>query len=133
MRSACCIFKQKTANVVDRNGRIFRVYDRYGFFGHAIGETNEDMKGLMGTATRIAGPGLFLPSRHAALVRRCLNHGLRVVQPLTLNEPGFTMNLRAHSGPRSFTDDAASLNTAVGFGLLGKPQTRQKHYAAVPA
>ena len=64
-----------------------------GFFGHAVSETNEDMKALIGAATGIVGPGLLLPTRNAELFRWCLNHGLRVVQPMTLmsldlyNEP----------------------------------------------
>ncbi len=64
-----------------------------GYFGHAVGETNEDMKALIGAATRIAGPGLLLPSRNAELFRWYLNRGLRIVQPMTLmsldiyNEP----------------------------------------------
>jgi predicted N-acetyltransferase YhbS len=85
--------KQKNARVVDRDGRISGYATMIGFFGHAIGETNEDMKALIGAATSIAGPGLLMPSRNAELFRWCLNHGLRVVQPMTLmsldlyNEP----------------------------------------------
>ncbi len=85
--------KQKTASVVDHDGRISGYATMIGFFGHAIGETNEDMKALIGAATSIAGPGLLMPSRNAELFRWCLNRGLRVVQPMTLmsldlyNEP----------------------------------------------
>ena len=85
--------KQKTASVVDHDGRISGYATMIGFFGHAIGETNEDMKALIGAATSIAGPGLLMPTRNAELFRWCLNRGLRVVQPMTLmsldlyNEP----------------------------------------------
>jgi len=84
---------QKTASVVDHDGRISGYATMIGFFGHAVGETNEDMKALIGAATSIAGPGLLMPSRNAELFRWCLNRGLRVVQPMTLmsldlyNEP----------------------------------------------
>ncbi len=59
-----------------------------GFFGHAVGETNEDMKALIGAAADIAGPGLLMPSRNAELFRWCLELGLRVVQPMTLMSLG---------------------------------------------
>lgn len=85
--------KQKTASVVDHDGRISGYATMIGFFGHAVAETNEDMKALIGAATSIAGAGLLMPSRNAELFRWCLNLGLRVVQPMTLmsldlyNEP----------------------------------------------
>ena len=85
--------RQKTANVVEHDGRISGYATVIGLFGHAVGETNEDMKALIGAATSIAGPGLLMPSRNAELFRWCLDHGLRVVQPMTLmsldlyNEP----------------------------------------------
>lgn len=80
---------QKIASVVDHDGRISGYATAIGFFGHAIGETNEDMKALIGAATSIAGPGLLMPSRNAELFRWCLNRGLRVVQPMTLMSLGF--------------------------------------------
>jgi predicted N-acetyltransferase YhbS len=80
--------KQKTASVVDHDGRISGYATMIGFLGHAVGETNEDMKALIGAATSIAGPGLLLPSRNAELFRWCLNRGLRVVQPMTLMSLG---------------------------------------------
>jgi predicted N-acetyltransferase YhbS len=85
--------KQKTASVVERDGRISGYATMIGFFGHAVGETNEDMKALIGAAPSIAGPGLLMPMRNADLFRWCLNRGLRVVHLMTLmsvdlyNEP----------------------------------------------
>jgi predicted N-acetyltransferase YhbS len=85
--------KQKTASVVERDGRISGYATMIGFFGHSVGETNEDLKALIGAAPSIAGPGLLLPMRNADLFRWCLNRGLRVVHLMTLmsldlyNEP----------------------------------------------
>jgi predicted N-acetyltransferase YhbS len=85
--------KQKTASVVERDGRISGYATLIGFSGHAVGETNEDLKALIGAAASIAGPGLLMPMRNADLFRWCLNRGLRVVQLMTLmsldlyNEP----------------------------------------------
>jgi N-acetylglutamate synthase-like GNAT family acetyltransferase len=85
--------KHKSASVVEHDGRITGYATVIGFFGYAVGETNEDIKSLIGAATSIAGPGLIVPSRNAELFRWCLNHQMRVVQPMTLmsldlyNEP----------------------------------------------
>jgi predicted N-acetyltransferase YhbS len=85
--------KQETASLVERDGRISGYATMIGFFGHAVGESNEDLKALIGAAPSIAGPGLLLPMRNADLFRWCLNRGLRVVHLMTLmsldlyNEP----------------------------------------------
>jgi len=58
-----------------------------------VGETNDDVKALIGAATSFAGPGFLLPIRNAELFRWCLDQGLQMVQPMTLmtlglyNEP----------------------------------------------
>jgi predicted N-acetyltransferase YhbS len=80
--------KQKTASVVDHDDRISGYATSIGFFGHAVGETNEDLKALIGAAASIAGPGLPMPSRNAGLFQWCLNRGLRIVQPMTLMSLG---------------------------------------------
>jgi predicted N-acetyltransferase YhbS len=80
--------KQKTASVVVHDGHISGYATSIGFFGHAVGETNEDLKALIGAATAIAGPGLLMPSRNAGLFRWCLDRGLRIVQPMTLMSVG---------------------------------------------
>lgn len=84
---------QGTASVVERAGRITGYTTQIAFFGHAVGETNDDVKALIAAAPEFAGPGFLLPSRNTELFRWCLAHGLRMVQPLTLmtiglyNEP----------------------------------------------
>jgi predicted N-acetyltransferase YhbS len=84
---------QRGANVVERLGRITGYSTGIGFFNHAIGETNHDLKALIAAAKAISGPGFFVPSRNGELFRWCLAHGLRVVNQATLmtiglyNEP----------------------------------------------
>jgi predicted N-acetyltransferase YhbS len=80
--------RTQTASVVDHDGRISGYATMIGYYGHAIGETNEDLKALIGSASSITGPGLLLPSRNAELFRWCLSRGLRVVQPMTLMSLG---------------------------------------------
>ena len=77
-----------TARVVERDGRITGYTTELAFFGHAVGEANDDIKALIGAAPAFGGPGLLLPSRNVALFRWCLDHGLRMVQPLTLMTVG---------------------------------------------
>ena len=80
--------KHGTATVVEHNGRITGYATAIGFLGHAIGETNEELKALIGAAQEFLGPGFLLPTRNAELFRWCLEHGLRVVQPMTLMSIG---------------------------------------------
>ena len=77
-----------TAMVVERGERITGYATVVGFFGHSVGETNGDLQALIAAADGFAGPGFLLPTRNAELMRWCLCHGLRVVQPLTLMSVG---------------------------------------------
>jgi GNAT superfamily N-acetyltransferase len=79
---------QGTARVVERDGRLTGYATNIGFFAHAVGRTNEELKALIGAAPVFAGPGFLLPTRNAELFRWCLAHGLRVVQPMTLMSRG---------------------------------------------
>lgn len=79
---------QGTASVVERAGRITGYTTQIAFFGHAVGESNDDLKALIAAAPSFAGPGFLLPSRNAELFRWCLEHGLGMVQPLTLMTTG---------------------------------------------
>jgi GNAT superfamily N-acetyltransferase len=82
-----------TAVLVEFDGRVRAYATTLAFFGHAVGENNQDLQALIATATEFKGPGLLVPTRNAELFRWCLEHGLRVVQPNTLmtiglyNEP----------------------------------------------
>ncbi len=79
---------QRTATVVEREGRITGYATLVGFFGHAVAEGNEDLKALIGAAHDFPGPGFLLPTRNSGLFRWCLEKGLRVVQPMTLMSLG---------------------------------------------
>jgi GNAT superfamily N-acetyltransferase len=76
--------QQRTATVVDHEGRLTGYATGIGFFGHAVGETADDLKALIGAASGFAGPGFLLPMRNTDVFRWCLDQGLRVVQPMTL-------------------------------------------------
>jgi hypothetical protein len=80
--------KQGTASVVEHGGRITGYATAVAFFGHAVGETNEELKALIGAALAFPGSGFLLPTRNGELFRWCLEHGLRVVQPMTLMSVG---------------------------------------------
>jgi hypothetical protein len=59
-----------------------------GFFGHAVGKTTEDLQALIAAVPSFSGPGFLVPMRNTELFRWCLEHGLRVVQPMTLMSMG---------------------------------------------
>jgi N-acetylglutamate synthase-like GNAT family acetyltransferase len=79
---------QGFATVVEHDGRVTGYATLVGFFGHAVGETNDDLKVLIGAAKEFPGPGFLLPTRNGELFRWCLNNGLRVAQPMTLMTKG---------------------------------------------
>jgi predicted N-acetyltransferase YhbS len=77
-----------SATVVEHDQRITGYATLIGFFGHAVGETNKDLKALIGAAKEFAGPGFLLPTRNGELFRWCLSNGLRIAQPMTLMSKG---------------------------------------------
>ena len=85
---------QGSANVVEHDERISGYTTLVGFFGHTVGESNEDLKALIGAAERFLGPGFLLPTRNSEMLRWCLERGLRIVQPMTL------MSLGLYNEPR---------------------------------
>jgi GNAT superfamily N-acetyltransferase len=76
------------ARVVERDGRITGYTTGVAFFAHTVGEENEDVEALIGTAPEFEGPGFLLPLRNAELFRWCLDRGLRVIQLMTLMTRG---------------------------------------------
>src|SRR5262245_4323935 len=79
---------QGAARVVQRAGRITGYATPIAYFGHAVAETNDDLKALIGGAESIAGPGVLVPARNGDVVRWCLDRGLRVTQMMTLMTMG---------------------------------------------
>lgn len=56
--------REKTATVVERNGRVTGYATSIGFFAHAVAETNEDIMALICAASEISGPGILVPTRN---------------------------------------------------------------------
>jgi hypothetical protein len=58
-----------------------------------VGESNDDLRALIGAAPILLGPGILIPTRNGELFRWCMANGLRLVQQMTLmtiglyNEP----------------------------------------------
>jgi GNAT superfamily N-acetyltransferase len=80
--------QQGSAVVAESGGRVTGYASSIAFFGHSVGETNEDLKALIAAAAEFQGPGILVPTRNAALFRWCLENGLQVVQPMTLMTMG---------------------------------------------
>ena len=84
---------QGTARVVEHLGTVTAYATDVAFFAHAVAETNQGLKALIGGASAFPGGGLLLPTRNGELFRWCLQHDLRLVHQLTLmtiglyNEP----------------------------------------------
>jgi len=80
--------QQDTATVVEHDGRITGYATAVGWLAHAVGESNEELKALIGAAPAYVGPGFLLPTRNTELFRWCLEQGLRVGQVMTLMSTG---------------------------------------------
>jgi len=76
------------ARVVERGGRLTGYATGIAFASHAVGETNDDLKALIGAAEAFVGPGFLVPTRNGELMRWCLGEGLQVTQTLTLMSIG---------------------------------------------
>jgi GNAT superfamily N-acetyltransferase len=76
------------AVVVEHGGRITGYATSIGFLGHAVGETTEAIKALIGAAQAFEGPGILVPVRNSALFQWCLQNRLRVEYVLTLMSIG---------------------------------------------
>ncbi|MGP3980694.1 GNAT family N-acetyltransferase [Streptomyces sp. KR80] len=85
--------KQGTARVVEHDGRMTGYATDLAFWAHAVGETTEDIKALIGAASGFDGPGILVPASNSALLQWCLGNGLRVHELMSLmtiglyNEP----------------------------------------------
>jgi predicted N-acetyltransferase YhbS len=77
-----------SATVVEHLGRITGYATGIAFFAHAVSETNEDLKALIGAARVFAGPGFLVPTQNYDLFVWCLANGLRLVMPMTLMSIG---------------------------------------------
>lgn len=80
---------QRTARVAESAGRITGYATCVAFSGHAVGESNHDLKALIGAAEGFPGPGFLVPTRNADLMRWCLAENLRITQTMTLMTIGF--------------------------------------------
>jgi hypothetical protein len=85
--------RQGSARVVEHLGEITAYCADIAFFAHAVAETNDGLKALIGAASAFPGGGFLVPTRNGDLFRWCLQHDLRLVHQLTLmtiglyNEP----------------------------------------------
>jgi predicted N-acetyltransferase YhbS len=86
--------QQGAARVVERNGRVTGYASSVAYFGHAVGETNDDLMALIGAAEAFGGPGVLVPTSNGSLMRWCFERGLRVTQSLTL------MSIGLYNAPR---------------------------------
>src|SRR6516162_10913446 len=85
--------EQGSARVVEHVGAISAYCTDIAFFAHAVAESNQGMKALIGAAPAFSGGGFLAPTGNGELFRWCLQNGLRLVHQMTLmtiglyNEP----------------------------------------------
>jgi predicted N-acetyltransferase YhbS len=76
------------AAVVEHLGRIAGYATAIGYFAHAVAESNDALKALIGAAPSFVGLGFLVPTRNYDLFRWCLDNRLRLVQQMTLMSIG---------------------------------------------
>jgi hypothetical protein len=79
---------QGTATVAMQDDRITGYTTGIGLRGHAVGDTNEELKALIAAAPSIIGPGFFVPVRNTELVRWLFANGYRAVWQAALMSCG---------------------------------------------
>jgi len=77
-----------SAILVERHGRITGYASSISFLGHAVAESDEDLKALIAASKSYEGPGFLLPTGNSELLRWCLARGLRITYTLTLMTVG---------------------------------------------
>jgi predicted N-acetyltransferase YhbS len=82
-----------TSYVAIRDGRLRAYASALHFWplNHAVAETEADMQSLLLGAANLVPDrpiSFLLPTRQTSLLRWCLNHGMRVMKPLTLMAMG---------------------------------------------
>ena len=80
--------KAGTARVVEHLGKVTAYATDVAFFAHAVAETNQDLKALIGAARSFAGPGFLLPTRNHDLFSWCLENRLQLLMQMTLMTTG---------------------------------------------
>jgi predicted N-acetyltransferase YhbS len=79
---------QDTARVVEHLGEITSYATDIAFSGHAVAESNQSLKALIGAASGFPRGGFLLPTSNGELFRWCLQHGLRLEHQMTLMTVG---------------------------------------------
>ena len=79
---------QKTASVVEHQGRITGYTTGIAFVAHSVAETNTGLMALIGAAPEFGGPGFLLPTRNHEVFTWCLKGGLRLVYQMNLMTVG---------------------------------------------
>lgn len=77
-----------TARVAESHKGITGYATNLSFDSHVIGRTNDDLRALISSVDGFGGPGILIPTRNTELFRWCLDHGLQVVQQMSLMTTG---------------------------------------------
>jgi hypothetical protein len=93
----------RSALIVERDGALTGYASGFGFWYHAVEDSVGDLEALIGAAPEFAGPGFLLPTRNGEVLRWCLEHGLRIVMPMTLMTTG------------SYQEPAGAYLPSIGF------------------
>jgi hypothetical protein len=69
---------QGIATMIEQNGVITGYSASIGILGHAVANSNEDLKLLISNASMILGPGFFVPARNHEVINWLLECGFQI-------------------------------------------------------
>jgi predicted N-acetyltransferase YhbS len=75
---------QGIATIIEQNGVISGYSAGIGILGHAVANSNEDLKVLIANASVILGPGFFVPARNYEVINWLLECGFQIGWPANL-------------------------------------------------
>jgi predicted N-acetyltransferase YhbS len=75
---------QGIATMIEQNGVITGYSAGIGILGHAVANSNEDLKVLIANASVILGPGFFVPARNHEIINWLLECGFQIGWPANL-------------------------------------------------
>jgi hypothetical protein len=79
---------QRTARVVEHLGAVAAYATDVAFFAHAVADSNQGLKALIGATSGFGGGGFLLPTCNGELFRWALQSGLRLVHQMNLMTTG---------------------------------------------
>ena len=79
---------QGVATMIERDGVVTGYAAGIGIYGHAVAQSNEELKALIANASTILGPGFFAPAKNSEVISWLFENGFQIGWPANLMTVG---------------------------------------------